>query len=103
MLSATSATHFGLYDIYFGRFKFISADINLLYNDSRINIGDDNIIWRPDKSKCFTLSNYYIALSGTFPRSFPWKIIWKSRVPPHVALFVWTVDLGKILTIDNLQ
>ena len=46
---------------------------------------------------------YYQALSGTIHVSLPWKIIWKSRVPPRVAFFVWTAALGRILTIDNLQ
>ena len=34
--------------------------------------------------------------------SFPWKIIWKSRVPPCVAFFVWIAALERILTINNL-
>jgi hypothetical protein len=35
--------------------------------------------------------------------SFPWKAIWKPRVPPRVTFFIWTVALGKILTADNLR
>jgi hypothetical protein len=34
--------------------------------------------------------------------SFPWKIIWKSQVPPRVAFFVWIAALERILTINNL-
>jgi hypothetical protein len=51
----------------------------------------------------FIVGSYYRALSGMLHVSFPWKIIWKSRVPPRVAFFVWMVALGRILTIDNLR
>jgi hypothetical protein len=49
------------------------------------------------------VASYYRALTGTSHISFPLKIIWKSRVPPRVAFFVWTAALGWILTIDNLR
>ena len=29
--------------------------------------------------------------------------VWKAKVPPRVAFFVWTSALGKILTMDNLR
>jgi hypothetical protein len=49
------------------------------------------------------VKSYYQVLS-TFVRStFPWKIIWKVKVPLRVASFVWTKTLGKILTLDNLR
>ena len=34
--------------------------------------------------------------------SFPWKIIWIWKIPPRVAFFSWTAELGKILSIDKL-
>ena len=34
---------------------------------------------------------------------FPWRGIWKYKVPPHVAFFMWTAVLGKLPTIDNLR
>jgi hypothetical protein len=34
---------------------------------------------------------------------FPWKSVWKAKVPPKVAFFVWTAALGKILTMENLR
>lgn len=34
---------------------------------------------------------------------FPWKHLWRRKVPPKVAIFNWTASLGKILTIDNLR
>uniref|UniRef100_A0A7N2KVQ8 Reverse transcriptase zinc-binding domain-containing protein n=1 Tax=Quercus lobata TaxID=97700 RepID=A0A7N2KVQ8_QUELO len=34
---------------------------------------------------------------------FPWKSIWKQKIPSRVAFFVWSAALGKCLTIDNLR
>jgi hypothetical protein len=34
--------------------------------------------------------------------SFPWKSIWHVKAPSKVSFFVWTADLRKILTHDNL-
>jgi hypothetical protein len=42
-------------------------------------------------------------LSSSKQSSFMWKSIWKVKVPPRVAFFVWTATLGKILTLDNLR
>ena len=33
----------------------------------------------------------------------PWKSIWKTKAPTHVAFFVWTAAMERILTIDNLR
>jgi hypothetical protein len=81
----------------------LMALLELLYANPRIGIGEDTICWGLAKSKGFTVSSYYKALSGTSLGSFPWKIIWKSRAPPRVAFFVWTAALGRIMTIDNLR
>jgi hypothetical protein len=34
---------------------------------------------------------------------FPSKIVWKAKVPPHIAFFSWVASLGKALTFDNLR
>jgi hypothetical protein len=42
-------------------------------------------------------------LSSPIQSSFPWKSIWKVKVLPRMAFFVWTATLRKILTLDNLR
>ena len=42
-------------------------------------------------------------LVGSNDCCFPWKIIWKQKILSLKAFFVWTVALGKYLTIDNLR
>ena len=64
------------------------------------------ICWNPDKKKGFKVGTYYHLLDAaaiTNEQSFPWKIIWRSKVPPRVVFFAWIVVFGKILTIDNLR
>jgi hypothetical protein len=34
---------------------------------------------------------------------FPWKSIWRTKVPLKVAFFAWAAALVKILTLDNLR
>jgi hypothetical protein len=68
----------------------------------------DRICWSPSKRKLFEVSSSFGVLSISLDRyeagcSFPWKGIWKVKVPRRVSFFVWTASLGKILTLDNLR
>jgi hypothetical protein len=64
---------------------------------------EDQIRWSPDHRGKFAVKSYYKVLAGRRAQPFPWKPIWKSKVPPRVAFFVWTAAKGKILTMDNLR
>jgi hypothetical protein len=63
---------------------------------------DDTICWKPSPQKGFKVSSYYKVLSSRGDYSFPWKSIWKLKVPSRVSFFVWVASLGRILTADNL-
>ena len=76
---------------------------NVIYGVSLRGIGEDKMCWTPAKSKGFEVSSYYQALLGVCTQSFPWRSIWKQKVPSRVAFFVWTAALGTILIIDNLR
>jgi hypothetical protein len=71
--------------------------------------GVDRICRSPSKRKLFEVSSFFGVLSISLERyeagcsSFPWKGIWKVKVPRRVSFFVWTAFLGKILTLDNLR
>uniref|UniRef100_A0A2N9HK65 Uncharacterized protein n=1 Tax=Fagus sylvatica TaxID=28930 RepID=A0A2N9HK65_FAGSY len=53
--------------------------------------------------KLSTVKSFYCCLSPSLSMSFPWKGIWKPKVPPRVTFFLWTAALGKVLTADNLR
>jgi hypothetical protein len=77
--------------------------MDLLYSCSLKGVGEDRLCWRNRATKGFTVKDYYVCLCPPVVASFPWKIIWKAKVPPRIAFFSWTAALGKILTIDNLR
>ena len=63
----------------------------------------DLLCWRPSSRKIFQVRSYYSVLIQPSRNSFPWRSVWKSRVPTRVAFFSWTATLGRIFTIDNLR
>ena len=79
----------------------ISNFFDLLYSVSPKVQGEDQICWKPSASKVFQVRSFYHVLSSKEGVTFPWKCIWKPKVPPRVTFFIWTVALGRILTADN--
>ena len=59
--------------------------------------------WQPSPSTRFQVKSFYKHLSSTGAGFFPWKNIWKAKVPPRVAFFSWTATSRKILTLDILR
>jgi hypothetical protein len=47
----------------------------------------------------FEVKSCYKTFSSCPSAVFPWKNIWKVKVPPKVVFFVWTAAQGKILAI----
>ncbi|XP_041004079.1 uncharacterized protein LOC121249433 [Juglans microcarpa x Juglans regia] len=83
--------------------RVVSDFFRLLYSMGNITAQEDRLQWKANGSKKFTVRNYYKMLSTQGHVSFPWKRIWRSRVPTKVAFFIWTTTLGKILTTGNLR
>ena len=63
----------------------------------------DSIFWNLSSHASFEVSSFYSALSQLATSHFPWRLVWKAKVPSRVAFFIWTASLGKILTTDNLR
>uniref|UniRef100_A0A2N9IJT9 Protein-lysine N-methyltransferase FSB_LOCUS52282 n=1 Tax=Fagus sylvatica TaxID=28930 RepID=A0A2N9IJT9_FAGSY len=76
--------------------------MDVIYSLQIDGSGVDKLCWNGSKSLGFTVKSYYRCLSPP-PSTFPWKSLWKSKVPPRVAFFTWTAVLGKLPTIDNLR
>jgi hypothetical protein len=66
--------------------------------------GMDCMRWTP-KWHIFEVRSFFCMLSftRTYASSFPWRSIWKVKVPLRISFFVWIATLGKILTLDNLR
>jgi hypothetical protein len=80
-----------------------SSFLDVIYAATIKNSGLDKMVWIPSLVEGFQVRSYYQVLSSSRNGDFPWKIIWKSKVPPRVAFFSWLAALGKILTADNLR
>jgi hypothetical protein len=81
-----------------------TAFFGKLYAFRRRMGGTDCMLWNPSKRNIFEVKSFFhmLSFSGTETSSFPWKSVWKVKVPLRVNFFVWTAALVKILTLDNL-
>ena len=66
-------------------------------------VGSDTSHWCFNGNDKFDIRSYYNNIWGAFASNFPWKGVWKVKIPKRVAFFVWTTILRQILTLDNLM
>lgn len=62
---------------------------------------EDQVFWKIGKNKLFSVKSLYNALTVSDNGSAH-RIIWKSKVPPKIKIFIWLMTNGAILTKDNL-
>jgi hypothetical protein len=77
--------------------------LKIFYSVTITGIGEDKVCWLPSKAHIFQVKSYYDTFTCKREGWFPWKSIWKAKVPPRVAFFTWTAALGRILTAENLR
>ena len=65
--------------------------------------GNDTSHWCLKGNGMFDTRSYYNIIRGAADSNFPWKGVWKAKIPKRVAFFVWTAVHGQILTLDNLM
>ena len=76
--------------------EVVSSFMDAICGSTVKRFGEDKMSWKPDRNKGFMVKDYY-SLVGSNDCCFPWKNIWKQKIPSRVAFFVWTVALGKRL------
>ena len=58
-------------------------------------MGVDKMCWKLSPMGVFDVRSYYRALQPPNPDFFfPWKWLWKPKVPTNVSSFIWTMALG---------
>ena len=77
----------------------------LEFIQSRIprGVGSDTSHWCLNGNGKFDTQSYYNNIRGASASNFPWKGVWKVKIPKTLAFFVWTAFHGQILTLDNLM
>ena len=63
----------------------------------------DTLCWRLKRDGKFDTQSFYQAIQGTPNVLFPWKGVWKPKIPKQVAFFLWAAAHDWILTLDNLM
>ena len=76
--------------------------MDMVYSTTVRGLGSDRVCWKPARSRGFEVRRFYLSFYPPTILSFPWKIIWKSKIPPRAAFISWSASLGKISTTDNL-
>ena len=71
-------------------------------NIPSMDVGD-RLRWKLKPNGDFDIRSYYNKLRNSPSVVFPWKGIWRVKVPRRVYFFVWYVDWNKIVTGDNLR
>ena len=51
----------------------------------------------------FDTQSYYHAIWDALNSLFPWKGVWKPKIPKRMTFFLWTAAHGRTLTLDNLM
>ena len=62
----------------------------------------DRVKWLLTKSGSFSVKSLYHYLIARVV-AFPFKLLWRLRIPLKVKAFIWLVIKGRILTKDNLS
>ena len=84
--------------------EMVDSFMSLLYSQIIRPGVVDSLCWTPSCRGLFEVRSFYTTLISPHPSGiFPWKSVWKAKVPSRVAFFVWTAALGKILTTENLR
>lgn len=81
-------------DVFVSLFKVLySAKVRRKVNEK--------LWWVPFKRGLFVVGSFYNVLERNDGLYFPWKSVYRTKVPLRVAFFAWLTALRKILTMDN--
>jgi hypothetical protein len=81
----------------------LASFFTLLYSIRVGREGEDQPWWSPSHKGNFDVRSFYKVLACKEVVHFPWKSIWRTKVPLTMAFLAWSAALGKILTLDNLR
>ncbi|WMV12495.1 hypothetical protein MTR67_005880, partial [Solanum verrucosum] len=76
----------------------------VLENFQGIQTGEDYLWWQGHNKGSYKVKEGYkrISPSGIQDFKWPWKQIWRTKVPHKVACFTWLLANKAVLTLDNV-
>ena len=84
------------------RIGSLALFLDMLYSTDVRGYGANKACWKPAMRRGFEVRGFYHSLSPSSFISFPWKMVWQSKVPCRVVFFSLIATLGKILTTNIL-
>jgi hypothetical protein len=63
----------------------MTSFMDLIYSVTLEGLRDDRLHWLRNAKRDYSVKSFYRCLSPSLSMSFPWKGIWKPKVPPRVA------------------
>ncbi|WMV35468.1 hypothetical protein MTR67_028853 [Solanum verrucosum] len=78
---------------------------NTLEQAKSLNFEEDRLLWKLNKDSKFRVKAAYklLDISTETKEWWPWKMIWKGKIPHKVDRFTWLVANQAVLTLDNLM
>ncbi|WMV27348.1 hypothetical protein MTR67_020733 [Solanum verrucosum] len=72
---------------------------------SNLSEEEDSLVWNVGSKGCFTVNSAYEDLHtvGFEEVEWPWKMIWKTKIPYKVNCFTWLLAKETVLTHENLN
>ena len=58
-------------------------------------VRDDKMCWKSAMGRGFAVHSYYKVLTKSIDESFPWKTVWKPKVPSRFAFFCMDCSFGE--------
>lgn len=70
-----------------------------------LNGREDRLEWDKDKRGHFSVNFAYkeLNIAGAKERDWPWKMIWKPKIPYKINCFIWLLAKEAVLTHENLN
>ena len=69
----------------------------------RQDVGSDTFCWCLKGDGKFDTQTFYNVIQDAQNSMFPWKGVWKTKVPKRADFFLWTTARDQILSLDNLM
>ncbi|WMV54061.1 hypothetical protein MTR67_047446 [Solanum verrucosum] len=78
--------------------------INKIEQFGELGADEDELQWKGDEKNTYKVSKAYMKMNHNLqPSNWPWKNIWKTKMPHKVACFVWLLAKEAMLTQENLM
>lgn len=76
-------------------------EIKNLCDDIELKEENDSLFWSLTADGKYTIKSFYNQLAVN-NLNFPFKFLWKVKIPPKIKVFLWLAVRNSVLTKDNL-